>query len=227
MLIGLPTLAADLAETLHKADSAYVSGNNVLATSLYDTLLVGNRMVTPRMLYRLATLEEGKGRIPETLYYLSLLYSLNSDDALRTRIEDLSRQYKLDGYDFDEWDFFRQILRNYSVQIFSAFSVLVVLLIALLLRRRFQRRPLRLLPLGILLLLGLATLALNYDIRYGKGIISTAQAPVMADPSAAAKVLGYVPSGTRVTVIGEQDIWLRVVYNDRTAYVNKYLLRYF
>jgi uncharacterized protein YgiM (DUF1202 family) len=220
-------MAADLSGTLQKADSAYVSGNNILAANLYDTLLLGNRMVTPRMLYRLATIEEGKGRIPETLYYLSLLYSLNSDDALRTRIEDLSRQYKLEGYDFDEWDFFRQILRNYSVQIFSIFCILVVMLIGLLLRRRFQRRPLRLLPLSILLLLGVAFFALNYEIRYGKAIISTAQAPVMAEPSAAAKVLGYVPSGTRVTVIGDQDIWLRVVYNDRTAYVNRYLLRYF
>ena len=108
---------------LIQADIAFERGQYEKATVLYDSILNRERTVTQRMLQRQAYMAENRSAIPQTLYYLSLLYSLTQDDLIRLRLEALARQYQLEGYDYDEWDLFRQALRNYSPYILGFFNV--------------------------------------------------------------------------------------------------------
>jgi hypothetical protein len=210
-----------------EADSAYARNAFAQAAPLYRRLLENNRLTTPRALLRLSLIEEAQGNIPQTLYYLNLLYTLQPDEAVRTRMESLARQYQLDGYDMDEWDFFRKLLRRFAIHLFIGFALLIGLLVALLWRRRYRGKPLRLLPLPIVLLLMLASAALNVDVRYGKAIVVNGKAALMEDASAASGLRAMIPLGTRLTVLGESTTWMRVVYKDKQGYVNRNVVWYF
>lgn len=212
---------------LIQADIAFERGQYEKATVLYDSILNRERTVTQRMLQRQAYMAENRSAIPQTLYYLSLLYSLTQDDLIRLRLEALARQYQLEGYDYDEWDLFRQALRNYSPYILGFFAGLVGVLVFLMFRRRRRGRPLRLLPLTIFLLLGTAALLLNLNLRYGKAIVLEQDLILMPSASAAAKPGSLVKAGTRLTVIGQDDAWLHVMHNGQPGYVNRFLVGYF
>jgi tetratricopeptide (TPR) repeat protein len=232
LLIGLvlaPTLSRAAAPQLllHKADSLYAAGAEQQSLDVYEEIFRQNRAVSPRMLFRMAFLEENRGRIPQTLYYLSLLYTINPDEATRSKIESLARQYKLEGYEFDELDFFRQMLRRYSKHVFGAFTVVVGLLLVVLFRRRMRKKSLRLLPLAIVVLLGAATVVLNADIDYGKAVVLHANLPVMAEAASSAKAVEFAPAGTRLTVTGSDETWYRVEYKDHKGYVNRFWVGYF
>lgn len=226
-----PSLARDNAdaaqEVLHQADQAYSANRFDQALPLYQRLLEKDRLTSPRMLLRMALMEETTGKVPQTLYYLNLLYTLNPDDGVRTRMESLARQYQLEGYDMDEWDFFRKLLRRFSVHLFGVFSFFIALLVGLLWWRRYRGRPLRLLPLAIIVLLVLASLALNLNVRYGKAIVISGKAALMTDASAASPLKSLIPAGTRLTVIGESDAWMRVVYRDKQGFVSRNVVWYF
>jgi len=214
-------------EVLHQADQAYSANHFDEALPLYQRLLEKDRLTSPRMLLRMALMEETQGKVPQTLYYLNLLYTLNPDDGVRTRMESLARQYQLEGYDMDEWDFFRKLLRRFSVHLFGVFSFFIALLVGLLWWRRYRGRPLRLLPLAIIVLLVLASLALNLNVRYGKAIVISGKAALMTDASAASPLKSLIPAGTRLTVIGESDAWMRVVYRDKQGFVSRNVVWYF
>jgi hypothetical protein len=172
-------------------------------------------------------MEETQGNIPQTLYYLNLLYTLQPDEAVRTRMESLARQYQLDGYDMDEWDFFGKLLRRYAVHLFATFALLIGVLVGLLWLRRLRGVPLRLLPLAVFLLLVLASAALNLNLRYGKAIVVGGRAAFMDDASAASPLRAMIPPGTRLTVLGQSDTWMRVLYKDKQGFVNKNVVWYF
>lgn len=219
--------AATSQSLLLKADSLYAAGNEPRSLDLYEQIFRQNRAVSPKMLFRMAYMEENRGRIPQTLYYLSLLYTINPDEATRSKIESLARQYKLEGYEFDELDFFRQMLRRYSKHVFGAFTIVVGLLLVVLFRRRMRRKSLRLLPLAIVVLLGAATVVLNADIDYGKAVVLHANLPVMAEAASSARAVEFAPAGTRLTVTGSEDTWYRVEYKDHKGYVNRFWVGYF
>lgn len=219
--------AQDTDILLNKADSLYLNAQEQASLAVYEKVLTEKRRASPRMLFRMAYMEENRGRIPQTLYYLSLLYNLYPDEAARAKIESLARQYKLDGYDFDELDLFRQMLRRYSVALFALFAVVVGAMLFVLWRRRRQGRQLRLLPAAIVLLLALAAAVLNINLEYGKAVVFHPELPVMAGPASAAKVVDFVPAGTRLTVTGSEEAWVRVVYKGRQGYVNRFWVGYF
>ena len=227
LLLTLPASGQQTQNLLTQADVAFDQGHYTQATLLYDSLLTTARTVTPRMLQRQAYMAENRSAIPQTLYYLSLLYSATQDDLVRLRIEALARQYQLEGYDYDEWDLFRQALRNYAPYILGVFAAVVGLLVFVLFRRRLQGRPLRLLPLTIFIILGAAALLLNLNLRYGKAIVLEQDLIIMPEASAAAKPGSLVKAGTRLTVIGQDDAWLHVMYNGQPGYVNRFLVGYF
>ncbi len=212
---------------MEEADRAYKANRFDEALPIYRRLLEQERVTSPRMLSRLALIEETRGKVPQTLYYLNLLYTLTPDDAVRTRMESLARQYQLEGYDMDEWDFFRKLLRRFAPHLFGFFCLGVAILVGILWYRRYRGKPLRLLPLAILLLLGLASAVLNLNYRYGKAIVIEGKAALMEDPSAASHLQALVPAGTRLTVLGETEAWMRVVYKDKQGFVSRNVVWYF
>ena len=222
-----PAGRGDAERRLAVADKAYEANHFEEALPLYQVLLEQDRLTSPRILNRLAVMEETAGHVPQTLYYLNLLYTVAPDEGVRTRMESLARQYQVEGYDMDEWDFFRKLLRRFSVHLFAAFCFGMLCLVALLWWRRARGRSLRLLPLGIILLLVIASAALNLDVHYGKAIVIDGKAALMEDPSAASPLEAFIPPGTRLTVIGESDAWMRVVYKDKQGFVSRNVVWYF
>jgi hypothetical protein len=222
---GKPSVAAS--QLIEQADAAYRANRMDKALPKYKELLNTYRRTSPRILQRLASGEEAQGSIPQTLYYLNLLYTLQPQESVRTHMESLAQQYQLEGYDMDEWDFFRKLLRRFSVHLFAGFALGIAALVGLLWWRRLRGKKLRLLPLAVLLLLVLASAALNLDFRYGKAIVITGKAAFMSEASAASHMLGQVPPGTRLTVLGTTDIWMRVVYKDKQGFVNKTVVWWF
>src|SRR6185436_7100842 len=112
--LGLPARALpDYAETaspdnadasaivLAKADSLYSSKQYTQALDFYQ-LLHKSGQYTPAMLLKVAHIQEGLGRLGESLYYLNLYFLATDDQQALKKMEELAKKNNLEGYETSE-----------------------------------------------------------------------------------------------------------------------------
>lgn len=227
LIFSSQALLAQPGVDLAKADLFYDKGQEDQSLQLYEKVFMDDKKTTPKALYRMAFMEENKGNIAKTLYYLSLLESVSPNDAIRNRIEALARQYKLQGYEFDEVDLLKQGIKRFKLVILLFYFSIIAILTAILVRRRVRNKPLRLLPASLGILLLFAAFLLNYDIKYGKAVVLFNNLPVRPTESASAPVEYFVPAGTRLTVTSVGDIYVQVIYKGNPLYVSREWVGYY
>ncbi|WP_161622718.1 SH3 domain-containing protein [Cesiribacter andamanensis] len=210
---------------LQQADSLFGQQAYTEALPLYQQLLE-QQQASPAMLLRMAYIQEGLGHVPEALYLLNLYYRETSDEAAGTRIKELAGQHKLQGYDLIEEEYLPSIIRRYQLPIILTLLILSLLLTGLLLYRRIrqQHRPV-LTPLFLLVLLLALGYFVNFQPEYTRGILMQDHTYLMRGPSAGAGVLTQLKAGHRLEVLGREDVWLKVVWNDQIAWVKVHLIR--
>jgi hypothetical protein len=219
-------LAARQPDTrLQAADSLFARQAYTEALPLYEELL-DHQQISPAMLLRMAYIQEGLGHVPEALYLLNLYYRETSDEEAGTRIKELAGLHSLSGYDLIEEEYLRSIIRRYQFPIIATLLVLCLLLSGLLLYRRFkyQHRPV-LTPLFLLVLLLALAYFVNFQPEYSKGILMQDNTYLMRGPSAGAGVITQLKAGHRLEVVGKEDVWLKVIWNDQVAYIKMQFLR--
>ena len=224
-VLALPALAQKPAETLQQADSLFARGAYTKALPLYQELLAEER-ASPAMLLKMAYIQEGMGRIPEALYLLNLYYRETSDQETATHIKELAGRYELSGYDIIQEEYVRSLIRRYQVPIIGTLLALSLLLSSLIIYRRIKQQHKSVITtLFLLVLLGSLVYFVNFRPTYSKGILMQDNTYLMLGPSAGAGVLTQLKAGHRLEVIGQEDVWIKVVWNNQIAYVKAHLLR--
>lgn len=224
-LLALPALAAETPSTLQKADSLFSQRAYTEALPLYQELLEENK-ASPAMLLRMAYIQEGLGHVPEALYLLNLYYRETSDTEAAARIKELAGRHELSGYDIIEEEYLRSIIRRFQFPIVVTLLVLSLLLTGLIVYRRIRHRHRSVLtPLFLLLLLGGLAYFVNFRPSYSKGILVQDNTYLMRGPSAGAGVMTQLKAGHRLEVVGREDVWLKVIWNNEVAYVKEGFIR--
>jgi hypothetical protein len=207
---------------LSKADSLFRAKQYLQSFDLYHRFYQSGSY-SPAMLLKMAYIQEGLGHISQSIYYLQLYYQATADEQALRKIEELATKNKLEGYTSDsDQTFFRSLADQFSLQVSGVLLALVLFFFALVIykKRKSKERPIW---AGFLLLFFLALLfaQTNFLKETTHGIVSETTTYLMSGPSAGASVVAIIGEGHQLKIKGQKDVWLRVEWADKEAYIKE------
>ena len=224
LLAGVPIMSqdSDTEATLQLADSLFSQEKYTESLELYDQLLSEEQVYTPGMLIKMAFIREGLGDYSEALYLLNLFYSKTSDKRALRKMEELAKQHQLEGYQFNDVEFFRTLYKRYHLQVIGCLTALSLLVFSFILYQKRQRnyRPV---ASGVffVLLLAILFVLINFGQGRDRAIILTDQAYLRTGPSSGANVAEIVKKGHRVEIVDQKDVWVLINWNNRPLYIRE------
>lgn len=167
----------------------------------------------------MAYVQEGLGHYPAALYYLSVAQTWYPRHTTWRKMVALAQANRLTGYP-DTW---RQSLtitfQRYYNRLLQALLAVAVAAGTLLLVRR-QRAGKVWWGMYAIYLVSVA-IFLNLLAPAKIGLVARPHAALMTGPSAGAAWLTTAAAGDRFEVQGQQDIWYRVKWQGRDAYIRR------
>ena len=208
---------------LSTADSLYEARQYTESLKLYEQIL--EEQQSPAMLLKMSFIEESMGDYSDALYYLNEYYLLTSDERATEKIQQLSEQHQLRGYEYSDYDLFFNILRRYQFALIYGLLALVMAgLVYFALRKRSGESAYGL-GITFVILLGALFFLNNYAAGPEQAIITADNTYIMAGPSPGSKVVYISGKGHRVKVARQQDVWTEIEWNGEPAYVRQDNLR--
>ncbi|WP_192820130.1 SH3 domain-containing protein [Rufibacter sp. LB8] len=225
LCLAQPVLAQAPAKNLQHADSLYAQRQYTQAFAVYERLLTKNEVYTPQMLLKMAYIQEGLQQYTQSMYYLQLYYSKNPSRSVLRKMEEVGQQQQLSGYAYTDWDFFKTQFYKYYATLLELLLLAAAVFLTFLLMGWYRKRPVaRSWQWGFLGYLAFVFYFANFLSLGQQGIITTAHVPIMAAPSAGAGLVATASLGHKVAILGEEDIWYRIEWQDQTAYIRKFNL---
>lgn len=211
---------------LTQADSLFAERQYTESFDHYRQLFDDVRVVSPAMLMKMAFIQESQGDYSEALYYLNEYYRLTADPEATQKIRQLSEEHNLQGYEYNDYDLFLRYFREYRyVLMYVLIGLALIGIVSLAVStRRHQRRPYGWGVTYLILLGGLFVLT-NYSLEPRRAIIMADYTYIMDAPSAGAEVKYVSEKGHRVTVDGQEDVWVQIEWNGEPAFVRQGNLR--
>jgi tetratricopeptide (TPR) repeat protein len=197
---------------LLNADSLFETQKYTQSFEIYKNILETSQQFSPRMLLRMAFIKEGLGDYTSALYYLNLFYSFNPDKEV----------LKLSGYNYSDLEYFISLYNEYYYYIITFFLMAAVSFYLYFVIKKTSNSKLGFnLPLLFMVILSAAYYLTNYNLTPPKGILTNDHTPLMSAPSGGSKLINFSAKGHRVTLLGKEDIWYKILWNDEPAYVRE------
>jgi hypothetical protein len=212
------TTAAQLPlATTQQADSLFEQGQFGAVLPLYRAQIWQKKQVSARLLLRLAYAEHQQAHYAAELLYLNMAQARQPRLSTWRQLVSLAQRQRLVGYPSTWQQEVRvQVQRYYYPVLQGLLSGAVLLAVGLLLRRGRTGRG-GWVAYGVYLL---GTGAYLYWLQpVPTGIVARPGVALMAGPGAGSAWLSTAAPGDRLPVLGHQDIWLRVRWQERVAYV--------
>ena len=209
--------AQKVSPELARADSAFDAGAYQLAYRQYRGLMRQEAVASPRLLLRMAYVQEGLGHHPAALYYLHMALARQPRLATWRKMAELARNQRLTGYP-ETWrqDLQLTFRRYYYLGLQMLLLGAVVGGTLLLVRRQRVERGWWVAYGTYILLTGIY---LNLLGTERAALVVHPRAALMTGPSAGAAWLTTVTAGDRLVVQGQQDTWYRVQWQGQDAYI--------
>jgi hypothetical protein len=203
--------------SVQQADSLFEQGQFGAVLPLYRAQIWRQRQVSARLLLRLAYAEHQQAHYAAELLYLNMALARQPRLSTWRQLTSLAQRLRLVGYPTTWQQEVRvQVQRYYYPVLQGLLSGAVLLAVGLLLRRGRTSR-------GAWLAYGFYLLGSGAYLYWLQpvptGIVARSGVALMAGPGAGAVWLSTAAPGDRLPVLGRQDIWLRVRWQERTAYV--------
>ncbi|ALW86989.1 hypothetical protein AUC43_19040 [Hymenobacter sedentarius] len=169
------------------------------------------------MLLKLAYAQQQLGHYPAALLYLSLAQAREPRVRTWRQLATLAAQHRLVGYPATWQQELRVQAQRYYYPGLQALLAGAVVGAIWLLWRRSRRTA----WLSYAACVGLVGIYLHFLRPKPAGLVARAGTVLMAGPSAGAAWLSTAAIGDRLLVLGRQDIWYRVRWQQREAYVRE------
>ncbi|MFD1874573.1 hypothetical protein [Hymenobacter bucti] len=207
---------APLAST-QQADSLFEQGQFGAVLPLYRAQIWQERQVSARLLLRLAYAEHQQAHYAAELLYLNMAQARQPRLSTWRQLASLAQRQRLVGYPTTWQQEVRVQVQRYYYPVLQGLLTGAVLLAVFFLLRRGRTSRGGWVAYGAYLL---GTGAYLYWLQpVPTGIVARAGVALMAGPGAGAAWLSTAAPGDRLPVLGHQDIWLRVRWQERVAYV--------
>ena len=205
------------AEDLRRADSLFAAGQYAAAFPPYRAQVWEQRRATPELLLKMAYAQQQLGHYPAALLYLSLAQARQPRVRTWRQMASLAMQHRLVGYPATWQQELRVQAQRYyypALQVLLAGAVVGAIW---LLWRRSPRGA----WLSYAVYVGLVGAYLHFLRPAPAGLVARPGAALMAGPSAGAAWLSTAAIGDRLLVLDRQDIWYRVRWQQREAFVRE------
>jgi len=207
-------------EKLFLADSLFKQKKYTQSFELYEDILHSDQKATSVMLLKMAFIKEGLGDFTNALYYLDLYYLKTYNKKVLKKMENLADQNKLSGYNYDDVAFFLNMYHQYQVQVDLCIIGLVLVIFGMLFYQKKLNKSVSRFPAIVYLSLLVFLLIINnFGREHTKAIITAPMAYLMKGPSPGADLIDVVTKGHRVDILGQDDIWVKISWNNQTAYI--------
>ncbi len=204
---------------LQKADSLFSAKQFTQSFRLYDSLL-REKKYSPAMLLKMAYIKEGLDQ-PSALYYLNLYHQATDDEQTIAKMEELADKYHLEGYKPTAQSQLHGWVNKNADLIKGVIATVLFFFFAWLVFQK-KRNESVVVPAFFLVITAIG-LAWFINLGEPKPQIMVAQSRVylMSGPSAGASVVDVLEEGHRLPVSGEKDVWLRVSWREKEAFIKK------
>lgn len=207
---------------LKKADSLYKSDNFIQAEVIYEQLLPNIEKPSTALFLKLAFLKEKKGDFLKTLYYLNKAYQQDPNEKILSKLNEIAQLHELKGYELNDFNFLILFYKQYSGFLIAIMLLLSIYIFFVLFTKRYKHN---FIPIGqkiflLIYIIGIGIL-LNLPDKYHQGIINRDGVLLRAEPSAVAPVVLMIDRGHRLNLIGGNDIWKRVYWDDKFLYLKE------
>ncbi|WP_341225162.1 SH3 domain-containing protein [uncultured Arcticibacterium sp.] len=205
-----------------KADSLFSEKKYSEASDLYLELLDKHSINRSNAYLKLAFISEQKGDFSKAIYFLSEYFNLNPSESTFTKINKMAEENSFIGYGRSDFNFLLLVYERFYLWICLVLFLIVGFSFYLLLLKKIKREPTALRhKVSFVFLVLFSLLFLNFGDYYSQGIVKSETVYVRQAPSSASKVIGNLGEGSRVNVIGEKDIWLRLLINGEIQFAKK------
>lgn len=225
IILTLSTFSHSLAQgssyRLKMADSLFHAKRYTQSLEHYEEIL-RQRQYSPAMLLKMAYIHEGLNQMGSAIYYLNLYYSATGDEKAQTKISEVARKYNLHGYETSDTDHFWTFYSEYHTWISLSIAAILLFLLAVMYhtRTRTLRRPIGA-AIAVVFVCGLLFAHLQSKSSRTQAVIASTQTYLMDGPSAGASVIDVVGDGHRVQILGKNDVWLKIRWDENIAYVKE------
>ena len=221
VLIILPDSGIARPRTVLKtADSLFAIARYQEAYSLYKKSFNDSEKNNESLILKLAFLSERANNYTDCLYYLNKLALIKPSRKLFEKMAKLADEHNLTGYAFDDYNYFIIFYRRYGAYIpilLLALGIYIVWIMILKVRRREAILWIHKVSIVgyLLVILGVV----NIPSFYKTGIIINENTFLRDEPSSASSVIDRIGKGHKIIVVGSQDHWDRVLWDNRIVYV--------
>jgi hypothetical protein len=207
-------------ENLKEADSLFSAKQYTQSSAIYDSIL-SKKSYSAAMLLKMAFIQEGLNHTGLCLYYLNLYEKSSDDHQAAAKMGELAEKNRLEGYRPTElsslYHFFEK--NNHSITRF--FGALIILSFSLAVFQKRKNKSLKV-SITMVVLFSLCLFATaNLTSPPETAIVLHNRTYLMGGPSAGASVVDIIGEGHRMTILGKKDIWLRVKWRGKDAYVKE------
>lgn len=222
ILLMWSSAQAQSEKQIQKADSLFESGNYTTALSIYENSYKTTKKTSLHILMKMAFIQEGLGNYSQTLYYLSLYQLRHPNSATLLHMKSIAEQYKLLGYEYADVELLRDFYYRYFAYFISFLLIVNGLWLSYLFYRTWRGKKIhtryKFIFMGGLLILLFFILAFE---EKPQAIIIKDETYLMDSPSAGAYLIEKVQKGHKIKVLEKQDIWFKISWGNRTAFVRE------
>jgi len=199
------------------ADSLFRSKQYTQSLEVYQSLF-NEKRYSPAMLLKMAYIQEGLGKIGQTLYCLKLYHLASDDEQALHKMEELAVKFKLSGYEANDASRFQQWIdkKIIIVQLGLAGILLLVSYVIFIERKKEKKSWL---AAVVVIVVSASIFYLNNFYSSSSVIVGNDRTYLMEGPSSGAPVAGILEEGNQLQLLGHTDVWLKVKWMDKIVYV--------
>ncbi|MEQ8364602.1 MAG: hypothetical protein RH948_17145 [Cyclobacteriaceae bacterium] len=219
-LLAAPLCAQTSEGLIKTADSLFTAKRYTQSLELYKDVLKKHEY-SESMLLKMAFIQEGLGQISESLYYLNLYNKVSDDELALTKMEELAKKHRLQGYSASQsWQVSLLFKKYYDIILNVLMSIAVLLFTILIYLNRKKRNPM---PVAISLSVFLALLFfhVNFSQNTNTGIVHYNSTYLMSGPSAGSSVVEIIDEGHLLDILDRKDVWVHTKWMNQDVYVKE------
>ncbi|MEY4540533.1 MAG: hypothetical protein RLZZ306_2290 [Bacteroidota bacterium] len=207
---------------LKKADSLYKVENYAASELFFEQNLQRLKNPSDVLFLKLASIKEKKGDFLKSMYYLNKAYELSPNEKILAKLNEMATTHELKGYELSDFNFLILFYKQYSGFLVALLMTLGIYIFVILFIKKYKSNyiPVNQKVFLFIYLFGVGML-LNLPDKYHQGIINHDGVLLHLEPSAAAPIEVSIDKGNRLNVLGGNDIWRRVIWNEKFLYLKE------
>ncbi len=210
-------------DLLIHADSLFEQQKYTESFEIYEKLY-DSGLTSPAVLLKMTFIQEASENYEEALYYTNKYYTLTADRSVMNKTQELVQKYNLSGYTYDDMFYFSILLNKYKLWGIVFMSFLMIALISYINAKRQKKEKV----VSIFIIQLVVSLIFLVTVNFKTstyGIISSDQTLLRSGPSAGAETVEMIVKGHRVKILSKNDIWSKIIWDDKEVYVRSKQLK--